>query len=350
MSEKNKKTRKAAYVWDEIRGLYILSKKRKAPFILRLILIAIVVALIIRNIFNQNFESMFVCISALILFMMPPFLDKNFGISLPTTLEIIVLLFIFASEILGEMGNAYALPFWDVMLHATNGFGFAAIGFALLDIINRNRAFKFKLPPIFLAIVAFCFSTTVGVLWEFFEFASDNVIGTDMQKDTWVTSIDSYELYGIKSNINGVDEIEKTVIVLKDGTEVIINGDKQIGYLDIGLVDTMKDLAVDCIGALVFSIIGYFYIKERNLKFAEHFIPVIKTKEEMKQMLDELGGGNMIYGRELLVRDGSETAKEENSSDGLEKEPVAEKNDDGNEVGITADLKDSDIEADEEEI
>jgi hypothetical protein len=119
-----------------------------------------------------------------VLFLVPAFFQKNFGIELPTTLEIIIMLFIFAAEILGELGAYYVkVPIWDTMLHTANGFLCAAVGFSLVDLLNRNNRFKFHLSPLYLSIVAFCFSMTVGIMWEFFEFSVDRYLLKDMQKD-----------------------------------------------------------------------------------------------------------------------------------------------------------------------
>ena len=185
------------------------------------------------------------------------------------------MLFIFAAEILGEL-KCYFITFhhWDTMLHTTTGFLCAATGFALIDILNRNSRIKFQLSPIYVALVAFCFSMTVGVLWEFFEFGMDRLFQMDMQKDTVVNSITSVMLDPTNSNIP----------VTIDGiTSVQVNGQELGfgGYLDIGLYDTMKDLFVNFIGAVVFSTIGYFYIKHRGHgKLAKAFIPTITDKAD----------------------------------------------------------------------
>ena len=120
---------------------------------------------------------------------------------------------------------------------------------------------------------------TIGVLWEFFEFSMDTFFGTDMQKDTIVNTIRTVTLDPTRSN---------KVVVIKGITSTAVNGtDLGInGYLDIGLIDTMKDLFVNLIGALVFSFIGFFYIKNRGTgKFARRFIPTMikNEKEEDKE-------------------------------------------------------------------
>ena len=245
--------------------------------VLRLIVLATLVSSIIRG----EYESAFICLLVLGLFVLPFFIQQNFGIELPSTLEIIILLFIFASEILGELKCYYiTFPYWDTMLHTLNGFLCAAIGFALVDILNRSERFSISLSPLFLALVAFCFSMTIGVLWEFFECTMDHFFLLDMQKDTVVNAITSVMLDPTNSNIP----------VTIDGiTSVTINGQELGlgGYLDIGLYDTMGDLFVNFIGALVFSTIGYFYIKQRGKgKLAKAFIPTI-TEEKRAAELPE---------------------------------------------------------------
>lgn len=96
---------------------------------------------------------------------------------------------------MGEIGAYYVtFPYWDTVLHTLNGFLCAAIGFSLLDILNRHSEARFHLSPLYLAIVAFCFSMTVGVIWEFFECTMDQLFFLDMQKDTVVNTIGSIML------------------------------------------------------------------------------------------------------------------------------------------------------------
>ena len=249
-------------------------KRQPAVFTVYMVLRLIVLATLVSSILRGEYESAFICLLVLALFMLPFFIQQNFGIELPSTLEIIILLFIFAAEILGEL-KCYFITFshWDSMLHTTTGFLCAATGFALIDILNRNSRIKFELSPIYVALAAFCFSMTVGVLWEFFEFGMDRLFHMDMQKDTVVSSITSVML----------DPTNKNIPVTIDGiTSVTVNGQELGfgGYLDIGLYDTMEDLFVNFIGAVVFSTIGYFYIKHRGKgKLAKAFIPTI-TEEK----------------------------------------------------------------------
>ena len=208
---------------------------------------------------------------SLILFTIPGLIKIKLKITLPSVLEIIIYIFIFSAEILGEIYNFYGnIPNWDLMLHTINGFLCAAVGFSLIDLLNSK---KLKLSPFYVTLVAFCFSMTVGVCWEFFEYTADKVLLYDMQKDTLVSTISTVELDPEKSNKAVViNNINKTILYDTNGNEIAtIDG----GYLDIGLNDTMEDLFVNLIGAITFSFIGYFYIKNRDkYKFAEHFIPV----------------------------------------------------------------------------
>lgn len=221
-------------------------------FILRLI----VLIMLLVNLWERDYESAFICVLSLILFLLPAFIEKQFRVQIPTLMEVVILLFIFGAEILGELQNYYGqYPYWDTMLHTTNGFVCAAFGFSLIDILTRNRQEKFRLSPLYVSLVAFCFSMTVGVLWEFFEYGMDVLFLTDMQKDTILHSIASVDL-----------SADGTVVVLRDISTVAVNGQTLpvTGYLDIGLHDTMADLFVNFVGAVVFSVLGYFYIRHRG--------------------------------------------------------------------------------------
>ena len=260
---------------DTARRLKSTIRQQPAVFAVYVVLRLIVVAELVLSILRGEYESAFICLLVLILFILPFFIQQNFGIQLPTTLEIIILLFIFAAEILGELeGYFITYPNWDTMLHTTTGFLCAATGFALIDILNRNSRIKFQLSPIYVALAAFCFSMTVGVLWEFFEFGMDRLFHLDMQKDTVVQSITSVMLDPTNSN---------TPITIDGIHSVAVNGNDLgfDGYLDIGLYDTMEDLFVNFIGAVTFSVIGYFYMKHRGKgKLARAFIPTLSEQEE----------------------------------------------------------------------
>ena len=242
-----------------------------------------VVLVMLAQIFNHNFENVFLCVLTLILFMLPSTLERKLDLDLPNTLEIIILLFIYAAEILGEIGAYYVtFPYWDTVLHTLNGFLCAAIGFSILDILNRHNDGRFHLSPLYLAIMSFCFSMTVGVIWEFFECTMDQLFFLDMQKDAVVSAIGSIMLDPTGGNTPIVlKNITDVIVVQADGTQTALGLG---GYLDIGLLDTMEDLFVNFIGALTFSIIGYFYVRSRGKgKFAKRFIPVANNSTTMAE-------------------------------------------------------------------
>ena len=251
-------------------------KARKNRTKIQMVLTLIVVFSVIRQFFLGNYHNMFLGILTLILFMVPQFLDKKLSVTIPVGLETVILIFIFSAEILGEINAFYVkIPIWDSILHTTNGFLMAAIGFALIDLFNRSEKFSIKMSPYFVAFFAFCFSMTVGVLWEFFEFSMDQFLGLDMQKDWIVTAINS-----VKLNPTGAN-----VPIHVDVQSVVINGEQWNigGYLDIGLIDTMKDLIVNFIGAVVFSIIGILYLKNRERgKLAASLIPQVRNEDKIE--------------------------------------------------------------------
>ena len=263
----------------EKKKVKVVPYTNKRTLSVYLVLRALVIAVMVRAFFRGAYENMFMCGLTLILMILPSILTKKLKIYLPSALEIVILCFIFAAEILGEISSFYiTVPHWDTMLHTINGFLCAAVGFALVDLFNRDEHFTFKLSPLFLAVVAFCFSMTIGVLWEFFEFSADQFFATDMQKDTIVHQINTVELDATKTNkVVKIKNIDDVIIVHTDGSEENLGLG---GYLDIGIIDTMKDLFVNFIGAVVFSILGFIYVKTRGKgRIASSFIPRVEMSD-----------------------------------------------------------------------
>ncbi|MFV0249422.1 MAG: hypothetical protein ACK5HP_00045 [Bacilli bacterium] len=231
--------------------------------------IAIIVCLV-RELFLQNYNNALLCVLSLILFLIPIFIKDKFKINMPTAIETTIFCFIFSAEILGEISNFYGnIYIWDSILHTINGFLCAAVGFNLINLLN-NKIKDLSLTPLFVAIFAFCFSMTIGVCWEFIEFSLDKYIFADSQKDRIVQTISTVELDPIQdNNVVVIKNINHTIIYDKDNNELAtING----GYLELGIIDTMKDLFVNLIGAIVFSIMGYLYITDsKKYNFAEKF-------------------------------------------------------------------------------
>lgn len=244
-----------------------LLHKKKLTLTLYTVTRLLVFAILLRALIGGQYESVYTCLLTLLLLMLPAMIERRLGVRLPTGLEVTLICFIFAAEILGELACFYVtVPFWDKAMHTVSGFIYAAVGYSMADVINRNKKISVELSPIFLALVAFCFSMTIGALWEIFEFAVDNIFTRDMQKDRVISQITSVALDPTNRNIP---------ITISGITDVTVNGESLGlgGYLDIGLYDTMEDLIVNLIGALVFSVIGFFHQKHnRNSKIAELFL------------------------------------------------------------------------------
>ena len=240
-----------------IRDLGKRAQEQRGGFILYSILRLLVVLILIRTIILHNYEASITCLLVLALFFVPTLLEETLKIKIPALLEGIIYCFIFAAEILGELGHFYTqFPIWDTMLHTLNGFLFAAVGFSTVELLNRTSK-NIKLSPLYLTMVAFCFSMTIGVLWEFFECGADIFLHQDMQKDFIVDHFQSVTLDPTHSQeVIRVEDITGTVIHSASG-DFTIDG----GYLDIGILDTMKDLLVNFIGAIVFCSFGFAFLK-----------------------------------------------------------------------------------------
>ncbi len=250
-------------------------RRKRTVAVVYILLRFLVIATMVAQFFNGNYESVFLCILTLILLLLPTIVERALMVDLPNTLEIIIMLFIFAAEILGEIRSFYTTFYgWDTILHTINGFLCAAIGFALVDMLNRNEKFSLTLSPTYMTVVAFCFSMTIGVLWEFFECTMDQLFFLDMQKDAIVNTISTVMLDPTGGNTPVmIRDITDVVVITASGEEIALGLG---GYLDIGILDTMKDLLVNFVGAVVFSFIGYFYVKNRGKgKFASRFIPKV---------------------------------------------------------------------------
>ena len=252
------------------KAIRMETKEHRSSFIVFSILRVSIIAIMVHQIYLGQFSNVYLCVLTLLLLFVPSIVQVQFKIEIPPTLEIIIFFFIFAAEILGTLNSFYTLiPFWDTMLHTVNGFLAVAIGFSLIWLLNDSDTQKVNLSPLYLCIVAFCFSMTIGVVWEFLEFGMDMLFGMDHQRDTIIQGINSRLLdplvFGAEKSITGIQE------VIINGQSLGLNG-----YLDIGLIDTMKDMFVNFIGAFVFSIFGYFYARYYKIKSIERFIPKLK--------------------------------------------------------------------------
>ena len=166
------------------------------------------------------------CILGIFAILLPGILTKKLKVQIPDKMYCLYLIFLYAAIFLGEIQDFYySIPYWDTILHGLSGVMTGFIGFSLIDILNKENE-KVTLSPFFVAFFAFCFAVQVGVIWELYEYISDGVFGTNMQK-----------------------------FKLRDGTVLI-------GRLAVK--DTMEDLIVDGIGAFVASLIGYISLKYKK--------------------------------------------------------------------------------------
>lgn len=293
----------------------------KKAFLLYTILRGLVILTAVRCFFEANFEGLALCILSLLLFLVPSLLEEKMKIELPPVFECFIYGFIYAAEILGEVNKYYTrIPGWDTMLHTLNGFLCAAIGFSLVDILNRKSK-NINLSPFYMAVVGFCFSMTVGVIWEFFEYTMDSLFFLDMQKDFIVQKIGTVTLDTTHTQTPVViDHITKTVIFTSTGKKYTING----GYLDIGIIDTMKDLMVNCVGAVVFSAFGYIYEKTKSLSkkdrnpaanLAASLMVTTLSDEDLRKQEEEILERQTAIAEEKLRRKQQRELEREKSKD-----------------------------------
>ena len=258
-------------------------ENKRSSLVIYLILRFLVIICMILQILRGDLNNALLCLLSLILLFAPLFIQNKLEITLPNDLEIAIYLFIFSAEILGEIDNFFGIiPYWDIILHTINGFLATAVGFSLVDLLNKNSK-NINLSPFYLCLVAFCFSMTIGVLWEFFEYSCDKFLNVDMQKDTVIQKISSVALNPDGENkAVVVDDIGKTIIYDTNGDvlQVIDNG-----YLDIGLNDTIEDLFVNFIGAIVFSCFAFLDLKHnRSNSFINRFVPTKANNKLIKSI------------------------------------------------------------------
>lgn len=249
-----------------------VKKSRRVTAAVYIIIRVITVAVLAYSLARGQWENAVTCALTLGLLLIPSFLERKMQIALPGIMEVMMISFVFAANIMGEISAFYEkIPQLDTALHAINGFICAGVGFGLINILNRTH--RVRLSPLFVVLFSFCFSMTAGTVWEFFEFGMDLFFGKDMQKDTLITSVHSHLLSG-DGGVMDITDIRDTAV---NGQSLGIKG-----YLDIGLYDTMKDLMVNFVGAAVFNTAGYFYLigRKKHTEFIRNFIPEKIEKPE----------------------------------------------------------------------
>lgn len=274
----------------------LIGRDAHKRFVLNLIIYiftrVIFVLAAVLSVLRKDYLTAFLCAAALVVFMLPPVIDKKFNIELPGGLEISAAVFTFMCVLGGELGYLYAkFPLWDKILHTFSGFLIAAIGLALIEIRNKHREPLQRLSPLMTVVFAFCFSVTVAVCWEVFEFAVDGFSGTtDMQADYIIDSFTSKKAGGETNPIPVVvNGIESVVITFSDGREALVLP----GYIDIGIADTMYDMIVAAIGSFVFCTIEFVALVKRNKHaklISESFVPK-KRESDAEVAIDDIVAG-----------------------------------------------------------
>ena len=181
-------------------------------------------------------DRLLLTLATLLLVALPMLMEKlmHCRISLP------VYIFALAYAIGPMLGHCwklyYTVPVWDKLLHISGGVMFAILGAYVFDLLAKNKEL-----PVARTIFALCFSMAIAVLWEFCEFGADTFLGMDMQDDTVIHSLTSY-LLGESLGVTGsIENIES----------VVVNGVALPGYIDIGLIDSMLDMLLETLGAMV---------------------------------------------------------------------------------------------------
>ena len=169
------------------------------------------------------------CSVGLIVMCLPWIVSRKFNVVVPGTICILYYIFLYCAIFLGEVLDFYyVVPHWDTMLHAFSGAMLGALGFVLVDFLNKDSHVKVSLTPFFISLFAFSFALSIGALWEVYEFSFDSFLGLNMQK---FRTADGIELIGHDA-----------------------------------LSDTMKDLIIDAAAAFIISTLGYIINKRKQIK------------------------------------------------------------------------------------
>ena len=181
------------------------------------------------------------CILGILAIILPSILNKKIKLEIPSFMISLYAIFLYCAIFLGEVRSFYYnIPHWDTMLHAFSGAMIGALGFSIVNFLNNSESMHLNLSPIFVTIFAFCFSGTLGIIWEIYEYLGDCILGTNMQKYALAT------------------------------------GENLLGQQ--ALADTMKDFIIDLVGAFIMSIIGYISLKYKK-GWIDKFILKLKRKK-----------------------------------------------------------------------
>ncbi len=194
-----------------------------------LIKLSLLIAIIL-DIYLKQYSTLFLTSVTLLLTFFPALLERSYKIRLPLGLEILILLFIYATLFLGEISDFYEKYWWwDLLLHSFSGILLGILGFIIVYSLNKDKKINLHMTPAFIALFSFTFAVSLGVVWELFEYFMDTLFGFNMQKS--------------------------------------------------GLVDTMEDLIVDSLGALLISISSFVYLNKMRGKFHIVMRKLFKTPQ-----------------------------------------------------------------------
>ena len=180
----------------------------------------LVLALIV-FIVRRDWETVFLTLAVIGLTLIPAFVWRRYRVYLPPELQLISAAFIFLSLFLGSARDYYyRYWWWDIVLHTGSGFLLGVVGFVAIYLLNQTDRLPREVRPSFRCFFGVTFAVTLGVLWEIFEFAVDSM----------------WPEVNMQSN-------------------------------ETGVADTMYDLIVDTIGAVVVALMGWAYYKTGRYSF-----------------------------------------------------------------------------------
>lgn len=255
-----------------------IRKKKKPVAALYIFVITVTLAVLVWQLCIANWHNVLIALAALALYSVPQIMELGLKMRLPVLCECVVVAFAFCAQVLGEIMEYYVyIPLWDSLLHFVIGFLVASAGFVMIDRQNHRLGLHKRVKPWFAMFFSFSLAAAVGMLWEFFEFSADLITGTDMQKDFVVRSVSSVLLNPEGRNIPVVFDVES----------LVVNGELWDigGYLDIGLYDTIKDMFVNCLGALSFCFFGWRYLARGGRhSLVESVMPVYIGEDETEPL------------------------------------------------------------------
>lgn len=193
------------------------------------ILIVVMSVELVLLLMGAQWLSAFLVFMILSVALLPFILKNNFKVIIPAEFHMMAVIFVFAALFLGEIREFYQrIWWWDVALHTVAGLLMGILGFLLIYVLNESKRVEMYMTPGFMAFFAFVFAVATGTIWEIFEFGMDQMFGFNMQKEMW--------------------------------------GDPS------GLTDTMWDVIVNAMGALIVSVNGWLYLRQNKTFIIQEWI------------------------------------------------------------------------------